>query len=79
MNWNNLAKAIALSGWVLSILGCFGLIGSYVYALFMFPDMPGIKDLATMAATAVGFLLAQVPSMVKELVSEGAARKDAVK
>lgn len=57
---------VIVSGWVLLLVVCFGLIATVAVVAFQGrPIDPALKDLAL---PAVGFLIGNVPPLVKDLL-----------
>jgi hypothetical protein len=59
---------VIVSGWVLLLVACFGLISAVAYlALTKQPIDPALKDLA---GPAFGFVFGSIPPLVKDLLTK---------
>lgn len=68
----DVAKAIILSGWALTLLTCFAVIGVAVYCLIVNRTIDDtLKGFATLC---MGFLFGNIPTLVKDFTGNGTAK-----
>lgn len=68
----DVAKTIILSGWALTLLTCFAIIGVAVFSLIVKGTIDdALKGYATLC---MGFLFGNIPTLVKDFTSNGTAK-----
>jgi hypothetical protein len=62
----DVAKIVILSGWALTLLTCFAIVGVAAYSLIVYRTIDeALKGFATLC---LGFLFGSIPTMVKDFL-----------